>query len=168
MAAWGVEARVPFLDTRFLDVAMHLNPADKMITEGKIEKQILREAFSDMLPDEIAWRQKEQFSDGVGYGWIDAVKDHASEHVSDAEMSRAAGRFPFNTPASKEGYYFRSIFEQHFPLASAAQTVPGGPTVACSTPEAVLWDKSLQEMNDPSGRAVRSVHRDAYAEGPKS
>jgi asparagine synthase (glutamine-hydrolysing) len=168
MAAWGVEARVPFLDTEFLDVAMRLNPADKMITAGKIEKQILREAFSDMLPDEIAWRQKEQFSDGVGYGWIDAVKDHAKEHVSDADMSRAAGRFPYNTPASKEGYYFRSIFEQHFPLASAAQTVPGGPTVACSTPEAILWDKSLQEMNDPSGRAMRSVHRDAYAEGPQS
>jgi asparagine synthase (glutamine-hydrolysing) len=163
MAAWGVEARVPFLDTRFLDVAMSINPADKMVQPGKIEKQILREAFEHLLPAEIAWRQKEQFSDGVGYGWIDAVKDHAGRQVSDAEMSRAAGRFPFNTPVSKEGYYFRSIFEQHFPLASAAQTVPGGPTVACSTPEAILWDKSLQEMNDPSGRAMRSVHVDAYA-----
>jgi len=162
MAAWGVEARVPFLDTRFLDVSMRINPADKMITDGKIEKQILRETFSDLLPDEIAWRQKEQFSDGVGYGWIDAVKDHAEEQVSDADMTRAAGRFPFNTPASKEAYFFRVLFDQHFPLASAAQTVPGGPTVACSTPEAVLWDKSLQEMNDPSGRAVRSVHADAY------
>ncbi len=168
MAAWGVEARVPFLDTRFLDVAMRLNPADKMAglqPDGtrRIEKYILREAFADLLPAEIAWRQKEQFSDGVGYGWIDAVKDHANAMVSDADMARAAGRFPFNTPASKEGYFFRSIFEKLFPLASAAQTVPGGPTVACSTPEAVLWDKSLQEMNDPSGRAMRSVHEHAYA-----
>ena len=162
MSAWGVEARVPFLDKEFLDVAMGINPADKMITQGRIEKQILREAFSYLLPDEIAWRQKEQFSDGVGYGWIDAVKDHAEEHVSDAEMARAEGRFPFNSPASKEGYYFRGLFEKHFPLASAAQTVPGGPTVACSTPEAVLWDKALQEMNDPSGRAMRAVHQDAY------
>jgi asparagine synthase (glutamine-hydrolysing) len=162
MAAWGVEARVPFLDKEFLDVAMTINPADKMITAGRIEKQILREAFADMLPESIAWRQKEQFSDGVGYGWIDAVKDFTAERVSDAEMARAAGRFPFNTPASKEAYWFRSVFEQHFPLASAAQTVPGGPTVACSTPEAVLWDKSLQEMNDPSGRAMRAVHQDAY------
>jgi len=163
LAAWGIEARVPFLDTRFLDVAMRINPADKMVGPRKIEKEILREAFSDLLPHEIAWRQKEQFSDGVGYGWIDAVKDHAKAHVSDAEMARAAGRFPFNTPVSKEAYYFRGIFEHHFPLASAAQTVPGGPTVACSTPEAILWDKSLAEMNDPSGRAMRSVHQDAYA-----
>jgi asparagine synthase (glutamine-hydrolysing) len=162
MSAWGVEARVPFLDKEFLDVAMSINPADKMITQGKIEKQILREAFSDMLPESIAWRQKEQFSDGVGYGWIDAVKDFTREHVSDAEMSRAAGRFPFNTPVSKEAYWFREVFEKHYPLASAAQTVPGGPTVACSTPEAVLWDKELQQMNDPSGRAMRAVHKDAY------
>ncbi len=165
MAAWGVEARVPFLDKEFLDVAMSINPEDKMITQGRMEKQILREAFSDMLPESIAWRQKEQFSDGVGYGWIDAVKDCAGEHVSDAEMARAEGRFPFNTPASKEAYYFRSMFEHHFPMASAAQTVPGGPTVACSTPEAVLWDKGMQEMNDPSGRAMRSVHQDAYEPG---
>jgi asparagine synthase (glutamine-hydrolysing) len=162
MAAWGVEARVPFLDRDFLDVAMRINPADKMAGPGRIEKKILREAFEDLLPESIAWRQKEQFSDGVGYGWIDAVKDFTNQQVSDAEMARAAGRFPFNTPASKEGYWFRSVFEQHFPLASAAQTVPGGPTVACSTPEAVLWDKALQEMNDPSGRAMRSVHQNAY------
>jgi asparagine synthase (glutamine-hydrolysing) len=162
MSAWGVEARVPFLDKEFLDVAMSINPADKMITEGRIEKQILREAFSELLPESIAWRQKEQFSDGVGYGWIDAVKDFSKEQVSEAEMARVEGRFPFNTPASREAYLFRSIFEQHFPLASAAQTVPGGPTVACSTPEAVLWDKELQEMNDPSGRAMRAVHQDAY------
>ena len=115
------------------------------------------------MPDSIAWRQKEQFSDGVGYGWIDAVKDHAEDQVSDEQMARAASRFPFNTPVSKEAYYFRSLFDQHFPLPSAAQTVPGGPTVACSTPEATLWDQALQEMNDPSGRAMRSVHQDAYA-----
>jgi len=162
MSAWGVEARVPFLDKEFLDVAMRINPADKMIGEGRIEKHILREAFSDMLPESIAWRQKEQFSDGVGYGWIDAVKDYTSEQVSDAEMARAAGRFPFNTPVSKEAYWFREVFEKHYPLASAAQTVPGGPTVACSTPEAVLWDKELQQMNDPSGRAMKAVHKDAY------
>jgi asparagine synthase (glutamine-hydrolysing) len=162
MSAWGVEARVPFLDKEFLDVAMSINPADKMITSGKIEKQILREAFSYLLPESIAWRQKEQFSDGVGYGWIDAVKEFTSEQVSDAEMARAAGRFPFNTPVSREAYWFREIFEKHYPLASAAQTVPGGPTVACSTPEAVLWDKELQQMNDPSGRAMRAVHKDAY------
>jgi asparagine synthase (glutamine-hydrolysing) len=141
---------------------MRINPADKMITKGKMEKQILREAFSEMLPESIAWRQKEQFSDGVGYGWIDAVKEFADKQVSDADMSRAEGRFPYNTPISKEAYWFRGVFEQHFPLASAAQTVPGGPTVACSTPEAVLWDKELQQMNDPSGRAMRAVHKDAY------
>jgi asparagine synthase (glutamine-hydrolysing) len=162
MAAWGVEARVPFLDRDFLDVAMRINPADKMAGEGRIEKHILRAAFSDLLPESIAWRQKEQFSDGVGYGWIDAVKDHAAQHVNDQQMIRAESRFPFNTPASKEAYLFRSLFERLFPLASAAQTVPGGPTVACSTPEAVLWDRSLQEMNDPSGRAMRAVHQDAY------
>ncbi len=167
MAAWGVEARVPFLDREFIDTAMRINPADKMVGPGKtdkprIEKQILREAFSDLLPESITWRQKEQFSDGVGYGWIDAVKDHAAEHVSDEQMARAGGRFPVNTPASREAYYFRSLFEKLFPLASAAQTVPGGPTVACSTPEAVLWDASLQEFNDPSGRAMRAVHRNAY------
>ena len=162
MAAWGIEARVPFLDKEFLDVAMRINPADKMIVDGRIEKQVLREAFSDLLPDEIAWRQKEQFSDGVGYGWIDAVRDFTGVQVSDAEMARAESRFPHNPPVSKEGYWFRSGFEQHFPLASAAQCVPGGPTVACSTPEAVLWDKALQEMNDPSGRAMRNVHKDGY------
>ncbi len=167
MAAWGVEARVPFLDKEFLDVAMRINPADKMVGTGqdgrkRIEKRILREAFEDLLPESIAWRQKEQFSDGVGYGWIDAVKDFTAREVSDAEMARAAGRFPFNTPASKEAYWFRSVFERHFPLASAAQTVPGGPTVACSTPEAILWDKALQEMNDPSGRAMKSVHQHGY------
>lgn len=162
MSAWGVEARVPFLDREFLDVAMSLNPKDKMITKGKMEKQILREAFSDMLPEEIVWRQKEQFSDGVGYSWIDGIRDFAATQVSDQQMAHAARRFPFNTPPTQEAYLFRRIFESHYPLASAAECVPGGPSVACSTPEAVLWDSSLQEMDDPSGRAVRSVHQEAY------
>jgi len=162
MSAWGVEARVPFLDREFLDVAMSLNPKDKMITEGKMEKQILREAFSDMLPEEIVWRQKEQFSDGVGYSWIDGIRDYASKQVSEKQLAHAAKRFPFNTPATQEAYLFRRLFENHFPLASAAECIPGGPSVACSTPEAVLWDKSLQELDDPSGRAVRSVHQEAY------
>ena len=162
MSAWGVEARVPFLDREFLDVAMCLNPKDKMITAGKMEKQVLREAFSDILPEEIVWRQKEQFSDGVGYSWIDGIRDYAKTQVNDKQMAQAAKRFPFNPPASKEAYLFRRMFEKHFPLASAAECVPGGPSVACSTPEAVLWDKSLQELDDPSGRAVRSVHKEAY------
>ena len=131
-------------------------------SRGELRAYPAAEAFEDLLPESIAWRQKEQFSDGVGYGWIDAVKEFTAERVSDAEMARAAGRFPFNTPASKEAYWFRTVFERHFPLASAERTVPGGPTVACSTPEAVLWDRALQEMNDPSGRAMRNVHKDSY------
>ena len=162
MSAWGVEARVPFLDREFLDVAMSLNPGDKMITEGKMEKQILREAFSDMLPEEIAWRQKEQFSDGVGYSWIDGIRDYAKTQVSAKQLTHAAKRFPYNTPDTEEAYLFRRLFENHFPLASAAECVPGGPSVACSTPEAILWDASLQELNDPSGRAVLSVHQESY------
>jgi asparagine synthase (glutamine-hydrolysing) len=162
MAAWGVEARVPFLDREFLDVAMSINPQDKLITAGKMEKQILREAFSDLLPEEIAWRQKEQFSDGVGYSWIDGIQDYAKTQVSEQQLKHAASRFPFNTPATAEAYLFRRLFEKHFPLASAMECVPGGPSVACSTPEAVLWDSSLREMNDPSGRAVKSVHLKAY------
>lgn len=162
MAAWGVEARVPFLDREFLDVAMSINPKDKMITEGKMEKQILREAFSDMLPDEIAWRQKEQFSDGVGYSWIDGIRDHAKAEISSQQLAHAAKRFPYNTPTTAEAYYFRRIFESHYPLPSAAECVPGGPSVACSTPEAILWDQSFKDMNDPSGRAVKSVHQKAY------
>jgi len=162
MAAWGVEARVPFLDREFLDVAMSLNPKDKMITAGKMEKQILREAFSDMLPEEIVWRQKEQFSDGVGYSWIDGIREYAKTQVSEKQLAHAAKRFPFNTPATQEAYLFRRLFENHYPMASAAECVPGGPSVACSTPEALLWDKSLQGLDDPSGRAVRSVHQEAY------
>jgi asparagine synthase (glutamine-hydrolysing) len=162
MSAWGVEARVPFLDRQFLDVAMSINPEDKRILPGKMEKQLLREAFEHLLPHEVAWRQKEQFSDGVGYGWIDGIKALCESKVSEKQMAHAAQRFPFNTPTTREGYYFRSLFEVHYPLQSAAECVPGGPSVACSSPEAVLWDKTLQEMDDPSGRAVRSVHQDAY------
>lgn len=162
MAAWGVEARVPFLDREFLDVAMSINPADKMTGPGRIEKYILRKAFADLLPESIAWRQKEQFSDGVGYSWIDGVKAFAQKQVSEKQMSHAAQRFPVNTPQSREAYYFRRLFESHFPLRSAADCVPGGPTVACSSPEAILWDASLQGINDPSGRAVKSIHQEAY------
>jgi asparagine synthase (glutamine-hydrolysing) len=162
MAAWGVEARVPFLDRDFLDVAMSINPRDKMIGPGRIEKHILRLAFQDLLPESIAWRQKEQFSDGVGYGWIDGVRDFTAEKVSDKQLAHAAQRFPINPPKTKEAYYFRQLFESHFPLASAIECVPGGPSVACSSPEATLWDPSLQQVDDPSGRAVFSVHQHAY------
>jgi asparagine synthase (glutamine-hydrolysing) len=162
MAAWGIEARVPFLDLEFLDVAMSLNPELKLIRDGRIEKQILRDACRDLLPDAIYRRQKEQFSDGVGYGWIDALRDHAAAEVSDADLERAAYRFPINTPDTKEGYLYRTIFEEHFPLESAARTVPGGKSVACSTPEALAWDASFSRMADPSGRAVAGVHDKAY------
>ncbi|MGI2261231.1 asparagine synthase B [Shewanella sp. GXUN23E] len=162
MAAWGVEARVPFLDKEFMDVAMRINPQAKMSVDGRIEKQILREAFEDKLPAEVAWRQKEQFSDGVGYSWIDGLKEQAAAQVSDKDLANAHFRFPYNTPETKEAYCYRSIFEELFPLPSAAQTVPGGKSVACSTPEALAWDVSLQGVIDPSGRAVRSVHADSY------
>ncbi|MDQ3016117.1 MAG: asparagine synthase B [Bacteroidota bacterium] len=162
MAAWGVEARVPFLDKSFMDVAMRINPKDKMAGPEKMEKYILRKAFEDYLPHEIAWRQKEQFSDGVGYGWIDRLKELAIEKVSDQQMTAASFRFPVNTPVSKEAYMYREIFESHFPHAAAIDCIPGGPSVACSTPQAILWDKSLSEITDPSGRSVRSVHKQSY------
>jgi len=162
MAAWGVEARVPFLDLAFLEVAMNLDPAEKLVGAGGIEKRILREAFADHLPEVVLKRQKEQFSDGVGYGWIDALKDHAAARVSDRDMENAQYRFPVNTPDTREGYFYRTIFEEHFPLPAAAATVPGGKSVACSTPEALAWDASFQNVNEPSGRAVKGVHRDAY------
>ena len=162
MAAWGIEARVPFLDLAFLDTAMKLNPEAKMIKDGRLEKQILRDAFEDLLPEAIVKRQKEQFSDGVGYGWIDHLKAHAEEQVSNREMERASFRFPVNTPDTKEGYFYRSLFEELFPSESAAQCVPGGKSVACSTPEALAWDASFANMADPSGRAVKGVHSDAY------
>jgi len=162
MAAWGVEARVPFLDKRFLDAAMSINPEAKMITAGRIEKQVLREAFADMLPESIVWRQKEQFSDGVGYSWIDSLKAHAERQVSGQQMASAALRFPSKTPDTKEGYLYRQIFEGHFTIPSAVECVPSGKSVACSTPEALAWDTSFGSMNEPSGRAIRAVHRDAY------
>jgi asparagine synthase (glutamine-hydrolysing) len=162
LAAWGVEGRVPFLDKEFMDVAMTLNPADKMCGNGKIEKHIVRKAFEDYLPASIAWRQKEQFSDGVGYGWIDALKDLTANAVSDEQMEQAAFKFPINTPKSKEEYYYRSIFATHFPSDAAAACVPSVPSVACSTPEALAWDASFRNMNDPSGRAVKAVHEDSY------
>ena len=162
MAAWGVEARVPFLDKEFLDVAMRINPEDKMAKDGRMEKHILREAFSDYLPEEILWRQKEQFSDGVGYNWIDTLKKIADEQISDLELENAAYRFPVNTPMTKEAYYYRVIFSELFPGDVPAKTVPGGKSVACSTPEALAWDKELNEVIDPSGRAVRNVHVKSY------
>lgn len=162
LSAWGVEGRVPFLDKEFLDVAMSLNPSLKMCPGKTIEKKILREAFQDMLPEEIVWRQKEQFSDGVGYSWIDTLKKITSEAVSDRQMEEAAIRFPVNTPKNKEEYYYRSIFEEHFPSESAARTVPSVASVACSTAEALAWDASFKNLNDPSGRAVSGVHEAAY------
>lgn len=162
LAAWGVEGRVPFLDKDFIDVAMRLNPADKMINRERMEKWVVRKAFEDYLPESIAWRQKEQFSDGVGYSWIDTLKQQAEEKISDTEFELAASRFPINTPKNKEEYYYRSIFEEHFPSDTAALTVPSVKSVACSTPEALLWDASFQNLNDPSGRAVASVHNESY------
>lgn len=162
LAAWGVEGRVPFLDKEFLDVAMRLNPLDKMATGGKMEKWILRKAFEDYLPEKIAWRQKEQFSDGVGYNWIDTLKELTSARVTDEMMASAGFRFPLNTPRNKEEYYYRSIFAEHFPSAAAALTVPSVPSVACSTAEALAWDESFRGQNDPSGRAVKNVHIKSY------
>ena len=162
LSAWGVEGRVPFLDKEFLDVAMRFNPEAKMAKEGRMEKWPLRKAFEDMIPQEIAWRQKEQFSDGVGYSWIDTLKKITSEQVSDQEMAHAAERFPINPPMNKEEYFYRSIFEEHFPSAAAARCVPSVPSVACSTAEALVWDASFRNMNDPSGRAIKSVHLQSY------
>jgi len=169
LCAWGVEGRVPFLDKEFLDVAMRTNPEAKMCGPKKngepgfeIEKRIVREAFADMLPEEIAWRQKEQFSDGVGYSWIDTLKKITSEAVSDEQMAHAAERFPINPPLNKEEYYYRSIFAEHFPSDSAARSVNQEASVACSTAIALEWDAAFKNMNDPSGRAVKGVHEKAY------
>ena len=164
MAAWGVEARVPFLDRGFIDVAMNLDPEVKLSgkARGRIEKQFLREAFAGYLPDSVLWRQKEQFSDGVGYSWIDSLKAHAAQQVNDQELESARFRFPYNTPLTKEAYFYRTLFERHFPQPWAAQCVPGGPSVACSTAAALEWDASLKNVVDPSGRAVQSVHNAAY------
>ena len=162
LSAWGVEGRVPFLDKEFLDVAMTLNPKAKMCPGKNIEKRIVREAFADMLPESVAWRQKEQFSDGVGYSWIDTLKEITTAAVSDEQMENAAGRFPINTPQNKEEYYYRSIFEEHFPSESAARSVPSVPSVACSTAEALAWDIAFKNLNEPSGRAVKGIHEEAY------
>ena len=170
LSAWGVEGRVPFLDKEFLDVAMRTNPKAKMCSillgsdpKASMEKRIVREAFEDMLPEEVAWRQKEQFSDGVGYSWIDTLKKITSEAVTDEQMAHAAERFPINTPLCKEEYYYRSIFEEHFPSESAARSVPHEASVACSTAVALEWDEAWKNMNDPSGRAVSGVHENALA-----
>lgn len=173
LSAWGVEGRVPFLDKEFLDVAMRTNPKAKMCSvlpasrsgeadpKASIEKRIVREAFEDMLPEEVVWRQKEQFSDGVGYSWIDTLKKITSEAVTDEQMAHAEERFPINTPLCKEEYYYRSIFEEHFPSESAARSVPHEASVACSTAVALEWDEAWKNMNDPSGRAVSGVHENA-------
>ncbi|MFH1213658.1 MAG: asparagine synthase B [Candidatus Neomarinimicrobiota bacterium] len=162
MAAWGVEARVPYLDKDFLDVAMTINPEDKMCRDGRIEKNILRSAFPGYLPDKILWRQKEQFSDGVGYSWIDSLKAFAEHEISDQKLATAKYKFPEKTPQTKEEYLYRQIFESHFPSQAALDTVPFEASIACSTATALKWDAAFQKMADPSGRAVRSVHKDSY------
>lgn len=166
--AWGVEARVPFLDKQFMDYAMNeIDPADKMCgvnakEKGRCEKWILRKAFEGYLPDEVLWRQKEQFSDGVGYSWIDSIKEHAGKLVSDEQLANAKYRFPHNPPPTKEAYFIRSTFESHFPQTAACEAVPGGPSVACSSPTAVLWDEAFKKFADCSGRSVAGVHNSAY------
>ena len=162
LAAWGVEGRVPFLDKEFIDVAMTLNPKDKMIDNQRMEKWILRKAFEDYLPDEILWRQKEQFSDGVGYSWIDSLKEYVSDLISDQEMADAKIKFPIKTPTTKEEYYYRSLFSEHFPSNTAAMSVPQEPSIACSTKIALEWDEAFKSVNEPSGRAISKVHQDAY------
>lgn len=163
LAAWGVEGRVPFLDKDFMDVAMRLNPADKMAGNGKMEKYVVRKAFEHILPESVAWRQKEQFSDGVGYGWIDTLKKVANDEVTDEMMQNAKYKYPINTPMSKEEYRYRTIFESHFPSDSAAQCVPSVPSIACSTAEALAWDASFRNNADPSGRSVLGVHEQSNA-----
>ncbi len=162
LASWGIEGRVPFLDKEFMDVAMRINPKDKMITSDRMEKWVIRKAFEQYLPESVAWRQKEQFSDGVGYDWIDTLKEVVEKNVSDEQMQNAHFKFPVQTPQNKEEFYYRSIFEEHFPSETAALSVPSVPSVACSTPIALEWDEAFKNMNDPSGRAVAKVHDDAY------
>ena len=162
LAAWGIEGRVPFLDKEFIDVAMNINPEDKMIKNGRIEKWVLREAFKDYLPESVLWRQKEQFSDGVGYSWIDSLKDLVSKEVSDHNLENASKIYPINTPRNKEEYYYRSIFNNHFPSDASAMSVPSVPSVACSTPQALEWDEAFKNMNDPSGRSISNIHNKSY------
>ncbi len=162
LAAWGIEGRVPFLDKEFIDVAMRINPKDKMINGERMEKWVVRKAFESMLPESVAWRQKEQFSDGVGYSWIDTLKEVVNVEVTDEQLANAKFRFPIQTPTTKEEFYYRTIFESHFPSDAAALSVPQEPSVACSTKIALEWDAAFKNMNDPSGRAVAQVHEDAY------
>lgn len=162
LAAWGIEGRVPFLDKEFIDVAMKINPQDKMINGERMEKWVLRKAFEDVLPESVAWRQKEQFSDGVGYSWIDTLKEVVAAEVTDEQLANAKYKFPIQTPTSKEEFYYRSIFAEHFPSDTAALSVPQEASVACSTQIALEWDEAFKNMNDPSGRAVAKVHAEAY------
>jgi asparagine synthase (glutamine-hydrolysing) len=162
LAAWGIEGRVPFLDKEFIDVAMEINPEDKMIKNGRIEKWVLREAFKDYLPETVLWRQKEQFSDGVGYSWIDSLKELVSKEVSDSDFKNASKIFPINPPQNKEEFYYRSIFKDHFPSDAAAKSVPSVPSVACSSPQALEWDEAFKNMNDPSGRSISNIHNESY------
>jgi asparagine synthase (glutamine-hydrolysing) len=162
LAAWGIEGRVPFLDKEFIDIAMTINPEDKMIKNGRIEKWVLREAFKDYLPQSVLWRQKEQFSDGVGYSWIDSLKELVSKEVTDNDLKNASNVFPINTPRNKEEYYYRSIFNDHFSSEAAALSVPSVPSVACSTPQALEWDEAFKNMNDPSGRSISNIHNESY------
>jgi len=162
LAAWGIEGRVPFLDKEFMDVAMRINPQDKMINGERMEKWVLRKAFEDMLPESVAWRQKEQFSDGVGYSWIDTLKEMVDKEVTDEQLANSHYKFPIQPPKSKEEFYYRTIFTEHFPSDTAALSVPSVPSVACSSPVALAWDESFKNMNDPSGRAVANVHVEAY------
>ncbi|MBE7652184.1 asparagine synthase B [Tenacibaculum finnmarkense] len=162
LMAWGIEGRVPFLDKEFMDVAMRINPQDKMINGQRMEKWVIRKAFEDMLPESVAWRQKEQFSDGVGYDWIDTLKEVVDKEVTDEQLANAKFRFPIQTPTNKEEFYYRSIFEEHFPSDTAALSVPQEASVACSTAIALEWDEAFKNMNEPSGRAIMSVHDDAY------
>jgi len=168
-AAWGLECRVPFLDCEFLSYVMDIDPVDKMCKDPetgnpRMEKWILRKAFEGLVPDSVLWRQKEQFSDGVGYGWIDKLRDNAAKQVTDRMFSHRDLHFPYNTPQTKEAYYYRMMFEKYYPGASAAQTVPGGPSIACSTPAAIEWCEKFKTMADPSGRAVSSIHTQSYGE----
>lgn len=167
LAAWGVEGRVPFLDKKFIETAMHVNPSDKIIDSERMEKWVLRKAFEDYLPESVVWRQKEQFSDGVGYSWIDSLRETAESQVADELMASKQFRFPLNPPRNKEEYYYRSIFEEHFPSETAASTVPSVASVACSTPAALAWDESFQNMNEPSGRAIAQVHKKSYKSAKK-
>ncbi|UZO80506.1 asparagine synthase B [Aquimarina sp. ERC-38] len=162
LAAWGIEGRVPFLDKEFMDVAMRINPQDKMINGERMEKWVIRKAFESYLPESVVWRQKEQFSDGVGYSWIDTLKEVVDKEVTEEQMANAQYRFPLQTPQNKEEFYYRSIFESHFPSDAAALSVPQEPSVACSTKIALEWDEAFKNMNDPSGRAVANVHDEAY------